>query len=530
MSTTPSTPHIQNISRAAAGTLYSTIDQLAANQPTGNQPAINLLIAANVIAWLGLLLFIWRTRRQLGVSRWAWQVAGGVLVMIVLATAVYLFTSLQNTPPTAPLESTTSLADRLAQAGAIPPLQLSAAANTEVELGRALFWDPILSGNKDIACVTCHHPNEGTGDGLPLPIGTGGQGLGPTRVLLPTARQILVPRNATPIYNLGLDGMDVLFWDGRVSVTPDGQFNSPANDDTPHNLANAIAVQAMFPVTSRDEMRGHSGDNDIFGERNSLGTIQDHQFTLMWEGLMADVLAVPAYQELFQAAYPSVPLDELTFAHAANALAAYQMDTFTFLDSPWDRYLQGDETALSPEALAGAELFYGEAGCASCHSGSLLSDMQFHNIGVPQIGPGKGNEAPLDFGRARETSSDSDLFAFRTPPLRNVAITGPWMHNGAYNSLEVVIRHHLNPQEAVANYDFGQLSPLVLAEDSGDTAVHTAALNAPSFGMPTRELTNAEIAALIAFLESLTSPTVLDLSHTIPDSVPSGLPVGGAIN
>jgi cytochrome c peroxidase len=159
-----------------------------------------------------------------------------------------------------------------------------------------------------------------------------------------------------------------------------------------------------------------------------------------------------------------------------------------------------------------------------------MSDLQFHNIGVPQVGPGKGNEEPYDYGRARETGDDSDLFAFRTPPLRNVAITGPWMHNGAYPTLEAAVLHHLDPSQVAENYDFNQLSPLMVGEDSGDTAVHTAALNAPSFVRPSPDLTEAEVAALITFLESLTSPAALDLSHTIPESVPSGLPVGGSID
>lgn len=512
---------------AQQAALYPTAEP-ATNPLASNRSTINLLIVANAVAWLALFLLILRTRRQLGVSRRAVQWVGALVIVGV--TAVYLFTNLQAAEKE-PLPSQTepTLAERLAQAGAVLPLQLPAAPEAEVELGRALFWDPILSGNKDTACVTCHHPNEGTGDGLALPIGTGGEGLGLDRVFV-SDRQVLVPRNATPIYNLGLDGMDVMFWDGRVSRLPDGHFDSPANDDMPYTLTNAIAVQAMFPVTSQDEMRGHPSDVDIFGERNPFGAIGGYRFTTMWEGLLARVLTIPAYQELFQAAYPDVPLDELHFAHAANALAAYQMDTFTFLDSPWDRYLQGDASALSPEALAGAELFYGKAGCADCHSGALLSDLQFHNIGVPQIGPGKGNEEPFDFGRARETGDDSDLFAFRTPPLRNVAITGPWMHNGAYATLEAVIQHHLNARDAVENYNYSQLSPLMQAEDSGDTAVHTAALNAPSFAMPTRTLTDAEVAALIAFLEALTSPTATDLSHIIPDAVPSGLAVGGTID
>ncbi|MBK8903996.1 MAG: VCBS repeat-containing protein [Anaerolineaceae bacterium] len=488
----------------------------------------NLLITANVIAWAAVLLLAWRYRRSLGVGRQALRWAAALV--LVLVTAVYLFNNLQaaeKTPEAS--QSAPTLDDLLARAGATLPLQRAAPSEAEVALGRALFWDPLLSGNKDIACVTCHHPDAATGDNLPLPIGTGGEGLALERVMV-NGRQILVPRNATPIFNLGLDGMDVLFWDGRVSGTAASEFDSPANDDLPAGLSNALAAQAMFPVTSRDEMRGQRGDEDIFGHRNTVASASDHQFSRIWDELMAEIVAVPGYRDMFQAAYPDIPLEELGFEHAANAMAAYQADIFTFLDSPWDRYLQGDETAVSPEALAGVELFYGKAGCAQCHSGALLSDLQFHNIGVPQVGPGKGTEAPYDFGRARETGSDSDLFAFRTPPLRNVAITGPWMHNGAYAALEAAVLHHIDPAQAVENYDFSQLSPLMLEEDSGDTAVHTAALNAPSFVRPSPELTDAEVAALLAFLESLTSPSALDLSHTIPDTVPSGLPVGGIID
>jgi cytochrome c peroxidase len=416
----------------------------------------------------------------------------------------------------------------LAQAGATLPERLPSPPAAKVALGDALFWDPLLSGDKDTSCATCHHPTLATGDGISLPIGTGGEGMGHERSFRDDARRVLVPRNATPVYNLGLVGMDTMFWDGRVQGTTDLEFDSPASDDLPYGLDNAVAVQAMFPVTSRDEMRGHRGSKDIFGERNELASISDHRNDAVWDDLMTRLLAVPAYVEMFNAAYPDVPVDELGFEHAANALAAYQMEMFTFLDSPWDRYLQGDEAALSPAALEGAMLFYGKAGCAQCHNGPLLTDLQFHNIGVPQVGPGKGFESPLDYGRARETGDEADLFAFRTPPLRNVAITGPWMHNGAYTTLEAAVRHHLDPVQAVANYDLGQLSPVVLEEDSGDTAVHTAALSAPSFMRLKRELTDAEVQALLAFLEALTSPSAIDLSHTIPSAVPSGLPVDGA--
>lgn len=443
-------------------------------------------------------------------------VIGGILLSVLWPTVA------------TPARTSAQLVDLLAQAGATAPERLPSASAAKVTLGEALYWDPLLSGNKDVACVTCHHPLLGTGDGLSLSIGTGGLGLAPERVFV-SGRQVLVPRNAPPVFNLGLVGMDTMFWDGRIQKTTSSEFLNPAGNNLPSGLENAVAVQAMFPVTSRDEMRGQHGDDDIHGKPNVLASIGDHDMPIMWDTLMQQLLAVPEYRQLFRAAYPNTPLTELGFEAAANAIAAYEMETFTFLDSPWDRFLQGDERALSAAALNGAALFYGAAGCAQCHSGPLLTDMEFHNIGVPQVGPGKGAEAPLDYGRARETEDEKELFAFRTPPLRNVSITGPWMHNGVYLTLEKTVRHHLNPVQIVADYDYGQLSALMKEDYLGVTAVHAAALSAPSFAMPQIDLSEAEVAAILAFLESLTSPTARDLSFTIPDAVPSGLPVGGAI-
>ena len=102
----------------------------------------------------------------------------------------------------------------------------------------------------------------------------------------------------------------------------------------------------------------------------------DYAARPIWAALMRRLTAIPGYVELFQAAYPDVPVDQLGFQHAANALAAYEIDFFTFEDSPFDRYIQGDESALSSEAVRGGLLFYGEAGCATCHTGGLLTDQQ----------------------------------------------------------------------------------------------------------------------------------------------------------
>lgn len=408
--------------------------------------------------------------------------------------------------------------------GARPMTPLPVASTEMLRLGEALFWDRELSGNRDIACVTCHHPIAATGDNLSVSIGVGGVGLAEER-LLEKGRN-LVPRNAVEIFNRGVAGWHTVFWDGRVNASEtDGHFYSPAGDALPYGLDNVIAVQAMFPVTSRDEMRGARGDVDVFGRPNELATIADSDFRAVWSGLMDRLLAIPQYRQLFAAAYPEVPLERLRFQHAANAIAAYEMATFTHTDSPWDRYLAGEDTALSPEARRGAALFYGEAGCARCHNGPLLTDQQFHNIGVPQIGPGKGEDAPHDYGRGLETGLSADMYAFRTPPLRNVAISGPWMHNGAYTTLEAAVRHHLDPRDAFAHYDVEQLTLLMqLTYEQNEDILRTLD---PLLDEPVT-LTDRQVVDLLAFLGALTSPAAQRGCQLIPDSVPSGLPVDGA--
>jgi cytochrome c peroxidase len=136
----------------------------------------------------------------------------------------------------------------------------------------------------------------------------------------------------------------------------------------------------------------------------------------------------------------------------------------------------------------------------------------------------------LDLGRARETGNDCDRFAFRTPPLRNVAISGPWMHNGAIITLEGVIQHHLTPAASLQNYDPSQLTPLIADKCHNQPEVLAAILVSQSTSATEQaQLSEAELQDLLAFLNALTAPSALDLAHTIPASVPSGLPVGGQI-
>ncbi|MCA9919339.1 MAG: hypothetical protein KC445_15375, partial [Anaerolineales bacterium] len=400
-----------------------------------------------------------------------------------------------------------------------------------VALGQALYFDKILSGNRDIACATCHHPQENSGDDLSVSIGTGGVGLGETRQI--GYGRHFIPRNAPEVFNRGAAEWHTMFWDSRVMLGADGRFQTPAGDKLPATVANLLAAQAMFPVTSNDEMRGAVGDADVFGQPNELALIDPNDLPAIWQALMNRVLAIPEYQTLFAAAYPDVPLAELDFGHAANAIAAFEIEAYTFYHTPWYQYLEGDSLALSDDAKSGALLFFGEAGCSRCHSGPLFTDQQHHNLAVPQVGPGKGAEAPLDFGRFRETGNLADKYAFRTPPLHNVTISGPWMHNGAFSTLEAVIEHHLDPDKSLRGYDTAVHLPL----DLRGTFQHNPALLDEMLQTvdpqlaPARKLSAREIQQLIAFLQALTDPGVAEnIAYLVPTAVPSGLSVDAVMN
>jgi cytochrome c peroxidase len=428
-----------------------------------------------------------------------------------------------NAPPAASLDN--QLQTALAAAG-ITPLDPGPTPDPAlVRLGRFLFFDKELSGNRDTSCATCHHPYLGTSDGLSLPVGTGTRGLGPARPLGPGRG--FIPRNAPDLFNRGAPEWNTMFWDNRAGGSPQEGFSSPAGDMLPPGLDSVLAVQAMFPPTSADEMRGRPGNVDKFGQPNMVGSLHEYDFPGIWDYLMERLLAIPEYTSLFREAYPTVPASELGFQHAANAIAAFEIEAFTLLDSPWDSYVAGHDGALSEDAKRGALLFYGAAGCVECHAGNLLSDQKPHNIGVPQLGPGKGEDAPLDLGLARETGNAADRFKFRTPPLRNVGATGPWMHNGAFTTLEAAVRHHLQDKAtALRTYNANQLDPALretVQNDEQTIAAILATLD-PSVQVP-RNLSDQEIDQLISFLEALTAPSTFNLRDQIPDYVPSGLPV-----
>jgi cytochrome c peroxidase len=410
--------------------------------------------------------------------------------------------------------------------GAPPP--------AKVELGRLLFFDKILSGNRNISCATCHHPLAATGDGLSLSIGEGGVGLGMTRALGQGAVAVheRVPRNAPPVFNLGARRFAVMFHDGRVELDPSQPrgVRSPAGSALPAGLDNVLAVQAMFPVTSAAEMAGSRGENSI-ADAAAAGNLAGPGG--VWEQLADRLRAIPEYVELFRAAFPSIrSAQEIQYVDAANAIAAFESVFWRADDSPFDRYLRGERGAMSPEAVEGMRLFYGAGSCGRCHAGVLQTDLAFHSIALPQIGPGKGDglDGLDDFGRERVTGRRADRCRFRTPSLRNVVLTGPWGHDGAYDDLGAMIDHHLDPVGALEAYDTTQaVLPQRPDLDAIDFAVHRdpvrRAAIASTCDLPPGSLDAAGKARLMAFLHALTSERSLDLRRDVPPRVPSGLPI-----
>ena len=400
------------------------------------------------------------------------------------------------------------------------------------QLGKRLFFSKSLSGNRDTACVTCHHPLLGGGDNLSLPVGV--DSVNPD--LLGSQRKHKagsegydggppVPRNAPTTFNVAA-WKDKLFFDGRIE-TVGNEFRTPDVDiytADPKAGQNLINAQARFPVTSPEEMKGFSHDDKdnqqireflaqrLGGYGKGAGLLPRTDYWLAkFRGVFGN--AEGSAEEL------------ITEQNIAFLLSEYQRSQL-FMDSPWSRYVRGDKKALTDYEKAGAELFFkdqdkGGAGCASCHSGDFFTDEKFHNIGIPQIGRGKGDidrsgEAIHDFGRFRETKNENDKFAFRTPTLLNVEKTGPWGHSGAYTSLEAVIRHHLNPQQSLNEYSFNQLQQPDIQNLSKMKSNTQEALDHWNFALTTQNLSDTKVNHLLAFLKTLTDPCTKSTSCLAP--------------
>jgi len=257
-----------------------------------------------------------------------------------------------------------------------------------VELGKALFFDPRLSGSEWISCATCHNPTLGWSDGLPTAIGHGMKVLG----------------RATPtILNTAYQRKQM--WDGR--------FRS-------------LEEQALGPIGAPGEMNGNPDE------------------------LVERLKTIPGYVGMFEKAYPGKGITKDTLA---KAIASFER-TVVSTDAPFDRWVRGDENAISASAKHGFELFEGKANCNACHQGFNFMDDGYHNIGL------KDNQ---DAGRFAKLPLPSMKGAFKTPTLRDITLTAPYMHNGAYKSLEEVVAHYNRGGEDKTNLD-PNMKPLNLSE------------------------------------------------------------------
>lgn len=411
--------------------------------------------------------------------------------------------------------------ERLTEAD-FPPIDAAKAS-----LGQLLFYDPILSGNRNISCGTCHHHDHASADGLSLGIGEGGTGVGPDRSATDIDRR--VPRNAPALFNLGARQVDTLFHDGRLSVSDlyGNGFNSPAEEYLPNGLDSILAAQALFPLASETEMAGQSGENAVAGAAND-------RIDKAWRVIEDRVRRVPAYGPLFVETFEDVsrPAD-IRITHVGNALGAFVGSEWRSHDSRWDRYLAGT-VMLNDAEMRGARLFLGDAGCSGCHAGKMFTDHGFRALALPPIGPGRTRRFdPMarDVGRMGETDRLEDAYRFRTPSLRNVALTAPYGHNGAYRTLEGMIRHHLSPLDGLAAWPRTEpmLPPVPDRVAAIDFIAHQdrfeMARIAAQVDIRLKPLSDGQIADIITFLHTLTGGDSVKGRLGRPDAVPSGLPV-----
>lgn len=342
----------------------------------------------------------------------------------------------------------TSAAAPVMAEGAYPPLAPlgeppipddNPMSEAKVELGKMLFWDPRVGGDASTACVSCHEPDQGWAFGDALSRGYPGT---------------VHWRNSQTVINSAYLGK--LFWAGA-----------------------AKSLEKQAPSAAKGAVAGN-GENDVMETR--LAFIPEYR---------------KRFNEVFGTEYPLI-------GDAWVAIAAFER-TLVVNDTPLDKYLAGDESALTDEQKAGMELFNGKAGCIQCHNGALASDQKYYNLGVPpaerweedglaqvtfryeQYAKGVTQdmyrEIKDDAGLYYRTKEAADMGKFRTPPLRYIAYTAPYMHNGAFWDLEEVVQFY--------NAGGGE-------NDFTDGTM--AATKSPK--MKPLGLSDDEVSQLVAFLEA----------------------------
>ncbi len=315
----------------------------------------------------------------------------------------------------------------------------------KVELGRLLFFDPILSDDNTLSCAHCHHPDLGFSDGLPRSRGKGAVGAGTQR-----KGGIELARSAPTLWNAVFNHRQ--FWDGR---------------------ARDLEEQARMVITTPEEVNADP------------------------EALVRELKAIPEYRRLFDRAFGGKNGESITFTNIVRAIAAFER-TLVSYNSRFDRYAAGDGSALTPQEKRGLKLFLSpKTRCNECHGIPTFANRDFKVIGVPPV-PGAPEDKPKP--EAEKGRGGGPNGAFKIATLRNIALTAPYMRNGAFATLEEVLDFYAGGGGRGRGLD------VPLQDDK----------------IRKFQLTQQEKEDLIAFLLALTDESA---KPPIPKRVPSGLPV-----
>lgn len=259
----------------------------------------------------------------------------------------------------------------------------------KIALGKMLFFDPRLSENRDLSCSRCHNPSLGGVSGQSLSAGHPGE-LG--------GRNVLTVFNA--VFNVSQ------YWDGRAA-----------------SLKEQVEASVM------------SSPAALLKTRGGPMAVSPAVTALAKQHVVERFKTIPGYVDAFKRAFPDAA-DPVTYDNVARAIAQFEATLIT-PDAPFDRWLKGDDAALSPPQLQGLALFI-EKGCAGCHSGVNLGGTSYARFGVAQS-PSAELLPPDDWGRATVTKKVEDKYVFKVPNLRNVELTAPYFHSGGTDDLKEAV-------------------------------------------------------------------------------------------
>jgi len=389
------------------------------------------------------------------------------------------------------------------------------------DLGRMLWFDTLTGLNDDNTCAGCHSPTNGLGDTQSIAIGIENNGVvGPHRTGPRNQRRSPLAINTAFYRNL--------MWNSRFAALSNDPFDNgagflfpPPEGLTLSHLPHLLAAQAFIPPSERNEVAGFVFPGNSYDIRDEV---------------LRRLNATPAYRTLFGRSFPEVDAGgPITFEMFGAAIAEFEF-TQVFTDTPLDRFARGERSTMTAGEKKGAMLFFGKAGCVSCHavsgaSNEMFSDFTPHVIGVPQIVPAVTNSvfdgpgANEDFGLEQVTQDPADRYKFRTAPLRNLAVMPAFMHNGCFTTIEEAVRHHLDVFASARSYRPDRLDP-DLKGTLGPIEPVLGRVD-PRLARPIA-LSNVEFRQLVDFLRhGLLDPRALpaNLQALVPDHVPSGRPV-----